>query len=71
MYYIVDRIEAGIVILQSYDKTNLEVSTECFDFEVKEGDVVKRQNDKFFKDENETMLRRERIKSLSKKLFSE
>ncbi len=70
MKYIVDRIEENIVICENQETKKMEEFEKMnFSEEIKDGDVVILENNKFKIDKKETEKRKEEINDLMKKLM--
>lgn len=70
MKYIIDRIEENIVICENQENKKMEeFKKEMFPKEIKDGDIVILQNNKFVLDKKETQTRKEDINELMKKLM--
>ena len=70
MKYIVDRIEENIVICENQETKKIEEFEKInFSEEIKDGDVVILENNKFKIDRKETDKRTEEINDLMKKLM--
>ncbi len=70
MKYIVDRIEENIVICENQETKKIEEFEKInFSEEIKDGDVVILENNKFEIDRKETDKRKEEINDLMKKLM--
>ncbi len=70
MKYIIDRIENNMVICENQETKKMEnFDKSMFPEQIKDGDVVIRENDKFRIDEEETKNRKEYIENLMKKLM--
>lgn len=71
-FWIVDRIENNIVVLEANDKTHLDVPLSLFPDTVKEGDVVILREDGTYKtDEAKTKVRKAKLFKMQKKIFGE
>lgn len=71
-FWIVDRIENNIVVLEANDKTHLDVSLSLFCGSVKEEDVVVLCEDGTYKtDEAKTKARKAKLFEMQKKIFGE
>lgn len=71
-FWIVDRIENNIVVLETKEKTHLDVSLALFPDAVKEGDVVILCADGTYKtDEAKTKARKAKLFELQKKIFGD
>lgn len=69
MRYSVDRIENGMAVLISDDENELILPLSAFDFEVREGLVLKEDRGVFSADTNEESERREKAANLLKKIL--
>lgn len=70
MKYIIDRIENNMVICENQETKKMEkFDKSMFPEQIKDGDVVIRENDTFRIDEEETKNRKEYIENLMKKLM--
>ena len=70
MKYIIDRIENNMVICENQETKKMEnFDKSMFPEQIKDGDVVIRENDTFRIDEEETENRKEYIETLMKKLM--
>ena len=71
-FWIVDRIENNIAVLEAKDKTHLDVSLSLFSKGVKEGDVVALCEDGTYKtDEMKTKARKAKLFEMQEKIFGE
>ena len=71
-FWIVDRIENNIAVLEAKDKTYLDVPLSLFPDTVKEGDVVILREDGTYKtDEMKTKARKAKLFEMQKKIFGE
>ena len=70
MKYIIDRIENNMVICENQETKKMEnFDKSMFPEQIKDGDVVIRENDTFRIDEEETENRKEYIEKLMRKLM--
>ena len=70
MKYIIDRIENNMVICENQETKKMEnFDKSMFPEQIKDGDVVIRENDTFRIDEEETENRKEYIENLMEKLM--
>ena len=70
MKYIIDRIENNMVICENQETKKMEIfDNSMFPEQIKDGDVVIRENDTFRIDEEETENRKEYIENLMRKLM--
>lgn len=68
-YFIVDRIEAGIVALENDNREIIFIKKEYINEIINEGDVLYKAEDMYIKDENETAKRKDKINELMKGLW--
>lgn len=69
-YYVVDRIEENIVVLEDYFENVVNVDILLFQDEITEGDVVYiDEAGKYFVDKEETLRRKNEIEDLIKDLW--
>jgi len=69
MFYIVDRIEENIIVLQDENGHMINLNKNSVDENVKEGDCLKKENNKFLFDMEETKKRKMRINKLMKGMW--
>ena len=70
MKYIIDRIENDNVICENQESKAMEnLPKNLFPSEIKDGDVVIKENDKFIIDKAETKEKKKAIEELMKKLM--
>ena len=65
---IVDRTEEGIAVLEKEDGTYIRITLTDFDSEIREGDVLIFDGEKYILDKEEKEERRSKILALQKKL---
>lgn len=71
-FWIVDRIENNIAVLEAQNKTYIDVPLALFFDVVKEGDVVVLCEDGTYKtDEAKTKARKAKLFEMQKKIFGE
>ena len=69
MKFVVDRIENDIAVLENMkNKEIINVSLKLLPKNLKEGDVLKFNNNKYFLDNNEKQVRLDRIREKMKML---
>lgn len=68
MKYIVDMVERDVVVLEDLEGKRIEISRGEITFDISDGDVLKKEKDKFVLDKEETKKRRESISSRFSKL---
>ena len=71
MFYIVDRIEENIIVLQDDNGHIINLNKNNVDEKVKEGDCLKKENNRFFLDVEETKKRKMRIDKLMKGMWED
>ncbi len=65
---IIDRIENGIAVIEEDGKSHFEVKCSQLPMSIREGDVVKFENEHYVIDYDVTMDRKAEIRNLQKKL---
>ena len=68
-FYIVDRIEGESIVLESYGGEIIIIEYKKINKLPNEGDVLVKNNDFFYIDEEETINRKEKIKSMMKGIW--
>lgn len=69
-FYSVDRIEDGVAVLECSDKTFLKVDISLLPSDVKEGNILKKdENSHFVYDFDEEKRRKQRLLDLQNKIF--
>lgn len=67
----VDRIEEGFAVCECEDLSHISISVESFDFEVREGMIIRISDDgKYKEDTDEETSMKEKIAALQKKLMN-
>ncbi|MBR1752055.1 MAG: DUF3006 domain-containing protein [Ruminococcus sp.] len=69
MYYSVDRLDENYISVCDDDGETKEIRRVHFEGDVRVGQVYRFEQGRFIYDEQETALRRERIKQLQDELF--
>ena len=69
-FYIIDRIEQGIAVLEKNDCSHLSVSVSLLPKVAKEGDVLLKKGDNWEIDEKMTQQRRNEMEERLSRLFS-
>ena len=70
MKYIIDRIENKIVICENHETKEMEkFKIDQFPEDIKDGDVVILENEKFKIDKEESKTEKQQIEELMKKLM--
>ncbi len=65
---IVDRIENGIAVIEKDGNSHFEVKCALLPMSIREGDVIKSENEKYVIDYEATMERRNQVKNFQKRL---
>ncbi len=65
---IVDRIENGIAVIEKDGNSHFEIKCSLLPMSIREGDVIKSENGKYFIDYEGTVERRNQIKNFQKRL---
>ena len=68
-FFIVDRIEGESIVLESYGGEIIVIEYKEVDKLPNEGDVLIKKKDFFFIDDEETINRKEKIKSMMKGIW--
>ncbi len=68
MKYVVDMVERDVVVLEDLEGKRIEVSRGEIDFEISDGDVLKKEKGEFVLDNETTKKRRDDISSKFNKL---
>lgn len=71
MFYIVDRIEENIIVLQDENGYMINLNKNNVDGNVKEGDCLRKENNRFLLDKEETKKRKIRIDKLMKGMWED
>ena len=69
-FFVVDRIEEKAIVLESYNGEIIVIEKEKVNKLPNEGDVLIKDNDFFYIDENETVKRKEKIKNIMKGIWA-
>lgn len=69
MFYIVDRIEENIIVLQDENGHMININKNNVYEKVKEGDCLRKENNRFLLDIEETKKRKMRIDKLMKGMW--
>lgn len=69
-FFVVDRIEEKAIVLESYNGEIIVIEKEKVNKLPNEGDVLIKDNDFFYIDENETIKRKEKIKNIMKGIWA-
>ncbi len=68
MIYIIDRFEGSLAILQDEQAHNQIVNRDVLPVDAIQGDIVKLEDGKFFRDLEETARRRTKMRSMEQLL---
>lgn len=68
-YFVIDRIEEAIAVLEKEDGSHFSVPTENLYSDAKEGDVIYLQEGHYCVDPEETQRRRAKANALLEELF--
>ncbi|MGM9978636.1 MAG: DUF3006 domain-containing protein [Clostridium sp.] len=71
MFYIVDRIEEDIIVLQDENGYIINLNKNSIDEKVKEGDCLRKENNRFCLDMEETKKRKIKINKLMKGMWED
>lgn len=71
MFYIVDRIEENIIVLQDENGYMINLNKNNLDGKIKEGDCLRKGNNRFFLDIEETKKRKKKIDRLMKGMWED
>lgn len=71
MFYIVDRIEENIIVLQDDNGHMINLNKNSINESVKEGDCLRKENNGFFLDMEETKKRKMKIDKLMKGMWED
>ena len=67
--YTVDRIENNIIVCEDENGELCEIVREEYMHEIKEGDIIKKENEKWVVDVDKTMERKKYIEELTKNMW--
>lgn len=68
-FWVIDRIESDLIICQDENFNTIEISKDCVVGNLTEGDIIKKQGEKYILDERETIERNNKIKELMKGMW--
>ncbi len=71
MFYIVDRIEGSIIVIEDQDGNIINLNKNQVNGPIKEGDCLKKENEKFFLDTEKTKERKIKIENLMKGMWED
>lgn len=69
-YYVVDRIEGEIIVLETFEGKMIKVNKSEVNSTIKEGDILFKDNKVYFFDEEATKKRRKIIKNISNDIWN-
>lgn len=69
-FFVVDRIEGNTIVLESYNGEIIVIEKEKVNKLPNDGDVLIKDNDFFYIDEDETIKRKEKIKNITKGIWA-
>ena len=69
-FFVVDRIEGKAIVLESYNGEIIVIEEGKVNKLPNEGDVLIKDNDFFYIDEDETIKRKEKIKNITKGIWA-
>lgn len=69
-YFVVDRIEEhNFIILESFKGDIINIEKNMCDVQLKEGDVIFKEKEKFYLDADATIRRKERLRNITKDIW--
>ena len=71
MFYIVDRIEGSIIVVEDQDGNIVNLNKKKVNGQIKEGDSLREENKKFFIDIEKTKDREIKIEKLMKGMWED
>lgn len=71
MFYIVDRIEGSIIVVEDQDGNIINLNKNKVNGQIKEGDCLREENEKFFLDREKTKERKIKIEKLMKGMWED
>ncbi len=69
-FFVVDRIEEESIVLESYNGEIIVIEKESINKLPNEGNVLVKDNNFFYIDEDETIKRKEKIKNITKGIWA-
>lgn len=69
-FFVADRIEGNTIVLESYNGEIIVIEKEKVNKLPNDGDVLIKDNDFFYIDEDETIKRKEKIKNITKGIWA-
>lgn len=69
-FFVVDRIEGESIVLESYNGEIIVIEKESINKLPNEGNVLVKDNNFFYIDEDETIKRKEKIKNITKGIWA-
>ena len=67
--FTVDRIENNIIVCEDENGNVCEITKEDYMVNIKEGDIIKKENEKWVVDVDKTMERKKYIEELTKNMW--
>ena len=71
MFYIVDRIEGSIIVVEDQNGNITNLNKNKVNGQIKEGDCLRKENEKFFLDIEKTKERKIEIEKLMKGMWED
>ena len=71
MFYIVDRIEKNIIVVEDQNGNIINLNKNKVNGQIKEGDCLREENEKFFLDTEKTKERKIKIEKLMKGMWED
>ena len=68
-FWVIDRIESDLIICQDKNFNIMKINKSFMVGSLKEGDIIKKQGEKYILDENKTIERNNKIKELMKGMW--
>ncbi len=68
-FWVIDRIESDLIICQDENFNTMKMNKDCIVGNLKEGDIIKKEGEKYILDEKKTIERNSKIKELMKGMW--
>ncbi|MDO4535876.1 MAG: DUF3006 domain-containing protein [Clostridium perfringens] len=68
-FWVIDRIESDLIICQDEKFNTIKISKDCIVGNLKEGNIIKKQGEKYILDEKKTVERNNKIKEFMKGMW--
>ena len=68
-FWVIDRIENDLIICQDKNFNIVNINKKCIIGNLKEGNIIKKQGEKYILDEKKTVERTNKIKELMKGMW--